>query len=312
MLLIGSTDITDIALDVKYKSAWNNGAGQFTFSYPTAKAGMFANGSAVIFTYGGANIFYGFLFTTKQDRKKYSCTCYDQLRYFKASNSIMRPICTLTEFLNIVASSVGERIRIGQVDNTVVKLSKYLFDNKTHLDMLYQSIKDNLTANGYWYALRDDFGALDLRDIVDLRLPLILGDGSLGTDFDYEKSIDDDTYNYIKVAKDDKEKGVRNVYLAQDPNTMKTWGKLMLYDKVSADLNESQLAARANQLLQLKNRETQTLKMDCIGDARVMGGSGIRVKIAEAGLDLWAVVDSVTHNFGHTKHTMSLELKFVW
>lgn len=312
MLLIGSTDVTDIALDVKYKSAWNNGAGQFTFSYPTEKAGMFANGSTVIFTYGGANIFYGFLFATKQDRKKYSCTCYDQLRYFKASNSILRPICTLTEFLSIVASSVNERVRLGQVDNTVVKLSKYLFDNKTHLDMMYQSIQDNLTANGYWYTLRDNFGALDLRDIVDLRLPLIIGDSSLGTDFDYEKSIDDDTYNYIKVAKDDQDKGVRNVYLAQDSSTIKTWGKLMLYDKVSADLNESQLAARANQLLQLKNRETQTLKMDCIGDVRVMGGSGIRVKIEEAGLDLWAVVDSVTHSFGHTKHTMSLELKFVW
>lgn len=312
MLLIGSTDINDIALDVKYKSAWNNGAGQLTFSYPSSKAGMFANGSTVIFTYGSTNIFYGFLFTTKQDRKKYSCTCYDQLRYFKASNSIMRPICTLTEFLNIVAVSVGERVSMGQIDDTAVKLGKYLFDNKTHLDMLYQSIKDNLSLNGYWYALRDNFGALDLRDIVDLRLPLIIGDSSLGTDFDYEKSIDDDTYNYIKVAKDDQDKGVRNVYLAQDSSTIKTWGKLMYYDKVSADLNESQLAARANQLLQLKNRETQTLKMDCMGDTRVMGGSGIRVKIAEVGLDLWAVVDSVTHNFGHTKHTMSLELKFVW
>ena len=86
----------------------------------------------------------------------------------------------------------------------------------------------------------------------------------------------------------------------------------MLFDKVSADLNESQLAVRANQLLQLKNRETQTLKIDCMGDTRVFGGSGIRIKIAEAGLDLWSVVDQVTHNFGHNKHTMNLELKFVW
>lgn len=312
MILIGSTDITDIAFNVKFKSVWNNGAGQLTFDYPTNKAGMFLNGSTVVFTYNGTNIFYGFLFTTKQDPKKFSCVCYDQLRYFKASNDLIRPICTLTEFLNTVAASVGERVRLGQVDNTVAKLPKYRFPNRTHLDMLYQSIKDSLTANGYWYALRDNFGALDLRDIVDLRLPLILGDGSLGTDFDYEKSIDDDTYNYIKVAKDDKDKGVRNTYVAQDSNTMKTWGKLMLYDKVSADLNESQLAARANQLLQLKNRETQTLKMDCIGDVRVMAGNGIRVVISEAGLDLWAVVDSVTHDFGHTKHTMSLELKFVW
>ena len=178
--------------------------------------------------------------------------------------------------------------------------------------MIYQSIKDNLVANGYWYALRDNFGALDLRDIVDLRLPIIIGDGSLGTDFDYEKSIDDDTFNYIKVAKDDKDKGVRNTYVSMDSSTIGKWGRLMYYDKVSADLNDSQLATRSRQLLQLKNRETQTLRVECIGDTRVFGGSGIKVMIAEAGLNLWAVVNSVTHEFTKNKHTMNLELKFVW
>lgn len=312
MLLVNNVDISDIATDVKYKTAWNNGAGQFSFSYPTHKTGMFPNGSTVVFTYGNANIFYGFLFTTKQDTKKYSCTCYDQLRYFKASNSILRPISTLSEFLNTVASSVNERVRLGKVDDTVVKLTKNMFINKTHLDMLYQSIQDSLTINGYWYALRDNFGALELRDIMDLRLPLIVGDSSLATDFDYERSIDEDTYNYIKVAKDDKDKGVRNTYVSKDPTSIAAWGKLMLYDKVSADLNDSQLAARSNQLLQLKNRETRTLKIDCIGDTRVMAGNGVKVVVKEAGLDLWAIVDNVTHNFEHSKHTMSLELKFIW
>ena len=312
MLLVNNEDISDVATNLKYKSEWNNGAGVLTFEYPTYQTKMYPNGSTVTFQYNGANIFYGFLFKTAQDKKKYKCTCYDQLRYFKSSNSIMRPVCTLTEFLNTIAYSVGDRIRLGKVDSTVVKLGKYLFDNKTHLDMIYQSIKDNLVANGYWYALRDNFGALDLRDIVDLRLPIIIGDGSLGTDFDYEKSIDDDTFNYIKVAKDDKDKGVRNTYVSMDSSTIGKWGRLMYYDKVSADLNDSQLANRSRQLLQLKNRETQTLRIECIGDTRVFGGNGIKVMIAESGLNLWAVVNSVTHEFTKNKHTMNLELKFVW
>lgn len=312
MLLIGSTDVTDIALNVTYQSSWNNGAGQLTFDYPSSKAGMFPNGSTVIFTYGSANLFYGFLFTTKQDTKKFSCVCYDQLRYFKAKNSIIRPVSTLSEFLNTVAAAIGDRVRLGQIDSTVAKLPQYRFDNQTHLDMIYKSIEENLCANGYWYVLRDSFGAIELRDFVDLRLPLLIGDGSMGTGFDYERSIDEDSYNYIKVAKDDSKTGICNTYVAMDPGNIKNWGKLILFDKVSADLNESQLAMRATQLLQLKNRETQTLKIDCIGDTRVLGGSGIRVKIAEAGLDLWTVVDHVTHNFGHNKHTMNLELKFVW
>lgn len=312
MLLINNTDISDIALNVTYQSSWNNGAGQLTFDYPSLKAGMFPNGSTVIFTYGSANIFYGFLFTTKQDTKKFSCVCYDQLRYFKAKNSIIRPVCTLSEFLNTVAAAIGDRVRLGKIDSTAAKLTQYRFNNQTHLDMIYQSIEENLYTNGYWYVLRDNFGAIELRDLVDLRLPILIGDGSMGTGFDYERSIDEDTYNYIKVARDDSKTGIRNAYVSMDSGNIKSWGKLLLFDKVSADLNESQLAARANQLLQLKNRETQTLKIDCMGDARVFGGSGIRIKIAKAGLDLWAVADQVTHNFGHNRHTMNLELKFVW
>lgn len=312
MLLINNTDISDIALNITHQSSWNNGASKFSFEYPTYKTGMLPNGSTVVFTYGSANIFYGFLFTTKQDTKKYSCVCYDQLRYLKAKNSIIRPVSTLTEFLNTVAAGIGDRIRLGQVDNTEVKLTKYRFLDQTHLDMIYKSIEENLYTNGYWYVLRDQFGAIELRDMVDLRLPILIGDGSMATGFDYERSIDEDTFNYIKVVKDDNKTGIRNAYVASDSSNVNRWGKLQYYDRVNAELNESQLAARAHQLLQLKNRETQSLKVECMGDTRVFGGSGVRIKIAEAGLDLWAVVDQVTHNFGHNKHTMSLELKFVW
>jgi hypothetical protein len=317
MLTVNGEDISNVAQNLKLKDVWNNGAGVFTFEYPSYGTKMYANGSVVTFQYGTTNVFYGFLFSTEQDNKKYKCTCYDQRRYFKSSNSILRPIGTLTSFVNTVAASVGNRVRLGTIDSTEYKLGKYLFDNKTHLDMIYQSIQDNLVGNGYWYALRDNFGALDLRDIMDLRLPLIIGDGSLATDFNYEKSIDDDTYNYIKVAKDDSKAGVRNTYIAQDSTTIGTdttgWGKLMYYDKVSADLNDSQLKARCKQLLTLKNRQTQTLTFkNCVGDNRVMGGNGLRIVIAEAGLDIWAVVNSVTHYYKKDSHLMDLEMRFVW
>ncbi|MDR2933232.1 MAG: hypothetical protein LBV27_09015 [Oscillospiraceae bacterium] len=294
------------------QSRWNDGADILTFEYPTKNGPRFENGSTVIFTYGGANIFYGFLFKTKQDKKKYTCTAYDQLRYFKANYTLMRQIETLDSFLNRVAYTVNDRVRLGTVDKTEIKLGKYFFDNKELLDMLYQSIKDNLLLNGYQYTLRDNFGALDLRDTYDLRLPLVLGDNSLATDFSYTRSIDDSTYNYIKVAKDDQAAGVRNTYIAQDSKTIGTdtegWGRLILYHKVSGDLNDEQLAQRANQLLYLHNEETRTLTIDAIGDTRIRGGSGVKVEIASAGLDMWAVADSVNHEFTGKAHTMKIDL----
>ncbi len=311
MLFVNNQDLSGIAGPVRHETAWNDGPGKLTFEYPVWNGRRYANGSVVAFQYGGANIFYGWLFSTKQDNKKYSCTAYDQLRYFKGSNSIMRPAgTTLTNWVNTVALDCGSRIRLGTIESTEVKLGKYLFDNKTRLDMIYQSIEDNLVANGYWYVLRDEFGALCLRDTYNLRLPIILGDASLASGYDYEQSIDDDTYNYVKVAKDDSKKGVRNVYVSQDSKNISKWGKLMLYDKVSADLNDAQLASRANRLLSVKNRETQTLSVECMGDNRIFAGNSVRVVIKNAGLDLWAVVDRCTHEFKKNSHTMKLDLIF--
>lgn len=310
ILILNQADITDIVTSVKLKATLNNGASVLTFDYPTAKSKGFPNGSEAVFTYNNTNIFYGFLFKSSQSKDNFSCICYDQLRYLKASNSIMRQVQTLDSFTNDVCAQVGERMRLGKLDSTEVNLGKYNFDNKTHLDMIYQSIKDNLLLNGYQYVLRDNFGALDLIDAYDLRLPLIIGDSSLATDFEYTNSIDDDTYNYIKVALDDEEKGVRDVYITTQGQTVAAWGKLMLYDKVSAKMNSAQLTERANMLLKIKNRETETLSVECIGDVRVMAGSGIKIEIAQANINGWGMVESVTHEFGKTNHTMKLNLLF--
>lgn len=312
MLTINGEDISQIAGNLKHETRWNDGPGEFTFDYPTAKGKRYENGATVIFYFGSVNVFYGYLFTTKQNREKYECTCYDQLRYFKGSNSIIRPSgMTLTNWVNTVSADCGPRIRMGTIESTEYGLGKYLFDNKTHLDMIYQSIQDNLIGNGYWYVFRDVFGALELRDIYNLRLPIIIGDGSLAKDYEYTKSIDKDTFNYAKVAKDDSKAGVRNVYLSKDDAAIERWGKLMIYDKVSADLNDSQLAARSNRLLFIKNRETQTLEnVDCAGDSRVQAGNSVRVVLTNAGLDNWAIVSHAVHEYGFTEHKMKLDLVF--
>nr|DAJ95981.1 MAG TPA: 43 kDa tail protein [Caudoviricetes sp.] len=276
---------------------------------------MFENGSTVIFTYSGANLFYGWLFKSVQNKKTIKCTCYDQLRYLKAKSTLIREIETLDSFVNRVTYHIGEksqslsRMRLGEVDSTEYMLPKYFYDNQTYLDMLYSSIQDNLRGNGYYYTLRDNFGALDLRDTVDLRLPLVIGDNSIATDFEYTRSIED-AYNRIKVAKDDKQSGVRNAYMVQDSAAIAKWGPLTLYEKVSADYNEVQLAQLANLLLKIKNKETETLKAECIGDTRVMGGSGVKVEIRAANLNTWAIVSSVTHEFKKTAHTMEMNLIF--
>ena len=103
MLLVNNSDVSEIANNVKYQSQWNNGAGMLSFEYPVAYGEYFANGSTVIYTLDGTNVFYGFLFKTLQGKKVYKCTAYDQLRYLRSKGSIMRKVQTLESFLNDVA-----------------------------------------------------------------------------------------------------------------------------------------------------------------------------------------------------------------
>ncbi len=102
---------------------------------------------------------------------------------------------------------------------------------------------------------------------------LVIGDNSLMTDYDYEASIDD-AANSVKVMREDKEKGKREIFVAQNNANVEKWGKLQIVETVSdADLNSSQLQQQANVLLSEKNKETRTISVDAIGHLSIRAGN---------------------------------------
>lgn len=309
MLIVNGSDLTQIACNIKYTDPLNNGASSLTWDYPAAKGGLYPEGSVVTFSYNGTDVFYGFLFTSRATDKTISCTAYDQLRYLKAQDFLVRKGETLDTFCKRAFAQFYERISVGQIDSTGAVLSDKLFKDKTYLDAIYDSISESLYLNGYYYALRDEFGALTLRDVYDLRLGLIVGDGSLATDYSYTRSIDEDTYNIIKVGQDNESTGQRDVYAAQDSASIAQWGKLLLY-KTASDQNEAQLNALAVSILAVKNRETETLSVDCTGDLRVRAGVGLKVVISSIGVNLWAIVNRAVHSFDGAEHIMKLDLQY--
>lgn len=309
MLIVNGSDLSQIACNIKYTDQLNNGASSLTWEYPASKAGLFPEGSVVTFSHNGVNVFYGFLFTSKAGPKTVSCTAYDQLRYLKATDFINRQGETLDAFCKRLCAQFSERIRIGQIDATGAVLSDTPPKDTTYLDAIYNAISESLYLNGYYYALRDEFGALTLRDVYDLRLGLVVGDGSLATDYNYTRSIDEDTYNFVKVGQDNSATGQRDVFAAQDSANIARWGKLLLY-KTTSDQNDAQLKALSANILAVKNRATETLTVDCIGDLRVRAGVGLKAEIASVGVNLWAIVSRAVHSFDGAAHTMKLDLQY--
>lgn len=303
----GSTyDLTNAVTDISLTSAWQNGADKLTFTFINDNKEI-SNGDYVTFKYEH-DLFSGIVFTIQHKKNNIvSVTCYDQRRYLKAKDTVLRTNTTLTKFIETCAGDL--QLAVGDLTDTVVNLNKYLYDSETYLDMIYGSINDNLLLNGYYYVLRCDGGKLTLKELTELRLPLLIGDGSIAYDFELKESIDSEVYNKVKLAKDNESTGLRDIYVVQDSSHFEDWGVLQYFEKITSDLNESQIKERAELLLKVKNHEKRTLKINAIGNDQIMGGNSIRVKISDLGIDTWAIVDKVTHNFG-SNYTMTLDLVF--
>lgn len=298
-------DVSEIISgDVSWETQAERGASKLTFSYEDSH--LFPNGSVVRFKYKNFNIFYGFIFKVENSDGTKSVTAYDSLRYFKYKDTKIIKNTTLGKLVKSIVED--KNLRAGTIEDNGYILKDRIEDNKTYLDMIYDAISDNLLFTGYKYILYDNFGSICLREAEQLKLPLVIGDESLATGYSYEKSIDGETYNRIKLAQDNKNTGTRETYISQDSASMARWGVLQYYDKVDEDMNSAQIKEKADKLLKYYNREEETFNISSIGDYRVRGGSGIYVDISELNIKKWCMVKKATHTFGGKKHTMELEL----
>ena len=79
----------------------------------------------------------------------------------------------------------------------------------------------------------------------------IMIDAETGQNYDYESSIDENTYNRIKLVYDNEDAGKREVYIAQDSSNINRWGILQYFDALQRRKTGE---AKADALLQLYNK----------------------------------------------------------
>jgi len=298
-------EISELVTSVSYSDKLNDGCSKLKFSYIDDDLSI-ENGSVVRFKYDGADIFYGYVFEHSQNKKKeISVTAYDQLRYAKAKDTIVCKDDTVTTLVNKMCNYFN--LRKGPLADIRYKLPVSVQDDKTWLDIIYAAISDTLTNTGNWYCLRDEFGSIAIRDIQDLQLDLILGDESLAYDYEYEKTIDDNFYNQIKIVSDNETTGKRDVYIAKDSSSIARYGLLQYFEVLDKNANPSQAKAKADMMLKLYNRELETLTLNCLGDVRIRAGSSFYGNIEDIQLNKRLIVRSVTHDFLPV-HTMTIEV----
>lgn len=298
-------EISDLVTNITYTDKLNDGCSKLEFSYIN-KDLVIKNGSTVRFKYNNSNIFFGYVFKVgSNSSKECSVTAYDHLRYCKAKDTIIVSNSTLGALVKKMCNYFS--LRVGVINGTSFILPNSIQDDKTWLDIVYTSISDTLMAIGRKYSLRDEFGCVALRDLEDLKLNLILGDESLAYAYEYEKSIDDEFYNLIKLVSDNESTGKRDAYIVKDSNSINKYGLMQYFEVLDKNYNNSQAKTMADNLLKLYNRETETLTIKCIGDTSVRAGNSFNAKIKDIDLDKRLIVKTATHNF-IPHHTMDLEV----
>lgn len=309
-------DVSDIVEGLNWKTSRIGKAGSLSFTLVKGsplyqeKDFSYSNGDAVLVGVGQHEIFYGYIFSIDAGRDEaVKITAYDQMRYLMNTETYVLTGVTATEILQRIAKDF--ELKLGTVVDTKYKIPKVSEDGKKLMDIICNAITLTYKHTGIDYCLYDRFGELCLRDAESEQIDLIIGDRSLMTDYQVKTSIDSDTYNRIKLYRDNEKSGKRDIFMAEDSVNIKRWGVLQLYESIPEEMNTAQIAEKLDNLATLKNRETKSLKIEAIGDIRVRAGMRVRIRIAEYGVDQALLVDECSHDFDGADHTMSLDMRVV-
>ena len=274
----------------------------------------FTEGCPVRLAVDGHKVFFGFVFKQQRSRERdlITVTAYDQLRYLKNKDTMVYENKTAADFIKMIAADYS--LNVGSIAPTNFTIESRVEENTTLFEMIENALDLELTNLGNMYILYDNFGGLTLKFIGDMyvgddKSGYLMIDEETGQNLDYTSSIDENTYNRIKLTYDNEDTGKREVYIAQDGSNINRWGILQYFDTLSKGENGQ---AKADALLSLYNKKTRKLTItNAIGDNRVRAGSMIVVNLdlGDVKLKNFMLVEKCKHIYKESEHWMDLTLR---
>ena len=259
------------------------------------------------FKVDNTNLFYGFVFKKKRDKEKIiTTTAYDQLRYLKNKDTKTYTNKRADELVQMIANEY--QLNTGVLENTGYVIAKKAESNQSLFDIILNALDETIRNRKEMYVLYDDYGKICLKNLERMKVGLVI-DEETGENYDYESSIDSDTYNQIKLTYDNSDTGKRDIYIARDSSNIEKWGVLQYFDTIDEKTNG---AVKARALLDLYNQKTRSLEIkNALGDIRVRGGSLIIVNLDLGDIKLknFMLVEKAKHTFKDGEHFMDLTLR---
>lgn len=268
-------------------------------------------GNGVRITCDGVRYFAGYIFKLGfSETGEAKVTAYDQLRYLKANDTfVFKNNETASQIVKTLCEAM--ELRMGVIEDTKYSLGTMTFDDKPMLDMIADCVTKTLIDKKQIYFLKDNAGKVEFRNIQNCLSDLVIAPDSLLYGYQYERDIDSDTYNQIKLVRDNKDSGQREIYMSKDSGNIKKWGTLQYYEKVDDDMTPAQVKEKADSLLFLKNRVGQKLSVDVLGEKTIRAGNMLFIDLPDAKVRKYLLCTAARHHFTNTAHTVKADLKLV-
>lgn len=283
--------------------------GKFTFTLIKAGDINFLEGDIVRFSVDGQLQFYGWVFTKSKDRwGVIDVTCYDRLRYFKANASYAFYDQTAADIIQQIAGDL--QVDVGTLATPPYAIPSLVEEDQSCFDIISSAVQQTLLNTGDIYVFYDNGTGVSLQRPEDMISNVVIGDKSLLTDYTYKTDIDEQTYNYVKLARPNETTGRADVFIAEDSNNIGQWGLLQLYQTIDGDVNDAQAQAQATATLSYYNRRMRTLKVESLGVPGLRAGQMVLMIVPDLGdisLNQYVLLERVTHTWENDVHTMSFE-----
>lgn len=313
-------DVSKLVSNIKLETSIFDTAGKATFDILKLPSYSFKEGATFALTVDGYKLFKGYVFSRKEteDNKVMQVTCFDALYYFKNKDAKTFAGLTSWQITQIACNDMVLPFRL--VSGAPFFTAPVVHDNKSYFEMVKRALDETLINTNQWYIIRDNFGVIEHCNVLDLRAPFLIGDEQGLVKYSYETSIDKDTYNQIKLFRDNDETKKREIFIVNDTAVngganIRKWGILQLYQKVDETLNIAQIEERAFGLLRLYNNPKKALKMnEVLGFFPMAAGFVFPVRIkdlADGGVNQWMLCTDCTHTLNKGVHTMSISAEVV-
>ncbi|MGX7196725.1 XkdQ/YqbQ family protein [Enterococcus olivae] len=308
-------DISEISSGLQWGTNLLYQPGKMEFKMLDDPKVFIRSGDIIELKINGKNIFKGKVFGRgKQKGPAWEFTAYDNLKFLGNEDTLVFPASTASSRFKKICQTQGLPYKV--LDNSTYNCAAVVEDKHTYFSMLEDAIASTRKNQKVRYGVWDNYGTLEFFNLNRGITKLVIGDESLMTDYDFSGSIED-AANSVKVMRENKDKGKREIYTAKHDGNIALWGKLQIVETVTdADLNSSQLQNQANVLLGERNKETKKISLEAVGDLSIRAGNSFTLRIKDLqresiAQDSLALVTKCVNRIEKDIHSMSLEVEVV-